>query len=147
MGFVIRVLVNAAAIWLASRIVPGIAADGAGQILVAGLVLGLINALVRPVLVILTFPLTLLTLGLFLLILNAFCLAIDVVAGQRAPRERLLAGRAGRPGDLAGELGADRLRQRQRPARHGCGDRRQIAASAAGGGRARWIRPPGRPLR
>ena len=76
MGFVIRVLVNAAAIWLASRIVPGIAADGAGQILVAGLVLGVINALVRPVLVILTFPLTLLTLGLFLLILNAFCLAM-----------------------------------------------------------------------
>ena len=74
MGFVIRVLVNAAAIWLASRIVPGISADGAGHILVAGLVLGLINALVRPVLVILTFPLTLLTLGLFLLVLNAFCL-------------------------------------------------------------------------
>ena len=76
MGFVIRVLVNAAAIWLASRIVPGISADGAGHILVAGLVLGLINALVRPVLVILTFPLTLLTLGLFLLVLNAFCLVM-----------------------------------------------------------------------
>ena len=76
MGFVIRVLVNAAAIWLASRIVPGISADGPGPILVAGLVLGLINALVRPVLVVVTFPLTLLTLGLFLLVLNAFCLAL-----------------------------------------------------------------------
>ena len=76
MGFVIRVLLNAAAIWLASRIVPGITVDGATQILVAGLVLGLINALVRPVLVILTLPLTLVTLGLFLLVLNAFCLKL-----------------------------------------------------------------------
>src|SRR6185436_20152466 len=76
MGFVIRVLVNAAAIWLATRIVPGIAAESGGQILLSGLVLGLINALVRPVLVILTFPLTLVTLGLFLLVLNAFCLAL-----------------------------------------------------------------------
>ena len=74
MGFVIRVLVNAAAIWLATRIVPGIAAESGGQILLAGLVLGLINALVRPVLVLLTLPLTLVTLGLFLLVLNAFCL-------------------------------------------------------------------------
>jgi len=76
MGFVIRVLVNAAAIWLASRIVPGITADSGGQILLAALVLGLINALVRPVLVLLTLPLTLLTLGLFLLVLNAFCLRL-----------------------------------------------------------------------
>jgi len=74
MGFVIRVLINAAAIWLATRIVPGITADTGGQILLSGLVLGLINALVRPVLVILTLPLTLLTLGLFLVVLNAFCL-------------------------------------------------------------------------
>ena len=74
MGFVIRVLVNAAAIWLATRIVPGIAAESGGQILLAGLALGLINALVRPVLLVLTLPLTLVTLGLFLLVLNAFCL-------------------------------------------------------------------------
>ena len=74
MGFVIRVLVNAAAIWLATRIVSGITADSGGTILLAGLVLGLINALVRPVLVLLTLPLTLVTLGLFLLVLNAFCL-------------------------------------------------------------------------
>jgi putative membrane protein len=44
--------------------------------LLAGLVLGLINALVRPVLVVLTLPLTLLTLGLFLLVLNGICLAL-----------------------------------------------------------------------
>ena len=76
MGFVIRVLVNAAAIWLATRIVPGIAAESGGQILLAGLVLGLINALVRPVLLVLTLPLTLVTLGLFIFILNAICFAL-----------------------------------------------------------------------
>ena len=61
---------------MASRLIPGIALDGWGTTLLAGLVLGLVNALVRPVLLVLTFPLTLLTLGLFLLILNALCLAL-----------------------------------------------------------------------
>jgi len=75
-GFILRVLINAAALALAARIVPGISLAGWGPALLAGLVLGLVNALVRPVLVILTFPLTLLTLGLFLLVLNAFCLAL-----------------------------------------------------------------------
>ncbi len=53
---------------------PGIELDGLGSALVAGLLLGLINAIVRPILVVLTFPITLLSLGLFLLVLNAFCL-------------------------------------------------------------------------
>jgi putative membrane protein len=75
-GFILRVLINAAALALAARIVPGIYLAGWGPALLAGLVLGLVNALVRPVLVILTFPLTLVTLGLFLLVLNAFCLAL-----------------------------------------------------------------------
>jgi putative membrane protein len=74
-GFIIRVLVNAATIALAASLVPGMRLDGALPALLAGVVLGLINALVRPVLVILTFPLTLLTLGLFLLVLNGICLA------------------------------------------------------------------------
>jgi putative membrane protein len=74
MGFLIRVLVNALAILLAVNVVPGIEATGLVTILGAGLVLGLINAVVRPVLLILTLPLTLVTLGLFLVILNAFCL-------------------------------------------------------------------------
>ena len=74
MGFAIRVLVNALAILLATAIVPGIEAHGYLTILGAGLVLGLVNAVVRPVLLVLTFPLTLVTLGLFLLVLNAFCL-------------------------------------------------------------------------
>ena len=76
MGFILRVLVNAAALMLAARIVPNVALAGWKPALLAGLVLGLVNALIRPVLVILTFPLTLLTLGLFLLVLNAFCVAL-----------------------------------------------------------------------
>ena len=75
MGFVVRVLVNAATIALAAALIPGIRLEGATPALLAGVVLGLINALVRPVLVVLTFPLTLLTLGLFLLVLNGLCLA------------------------------------------------------------------------
>ena len=73
MGFLIRVLVNALAIIFAAAILPGIQVDSFVSALGAGLVLGLINAFVRPVLLILTLPITLLTLGLFLLILNAFC--------------------------------------------------------------------------
>ncbi len=74
MGFLIRVLVNALAIYLVAQIVPGIAVSGIPVALLAGLVLGLVNAVVRPVLIILTLPVTLVTLGLFLFFLNAFCL-------------------------------------------------------------------------
>jgi len=59
---------------LAAHVVPGIRLDGLASAVVAGLLLVLVNAIVRPVLVVLTFPITLLTLGLFLLVLNAFCL-------------------------------------------------------------------------
>ena len=76
MGFIIRVLVNAATIALAAAFVPGLRLDGVVPALLAGLVLGLINALVRPVLLVLTLPLTLITLGLFLLVLNGICLAL-----------------------------------------------------------------------
>ena len=62
------------ALLVAAHVVPGIRLDGLASALVAGLLLGLVNAIVRPVLVVLTFPITLLTLGLFLLVLNAFCL-------------------------------------------------------------------------
>lgn len=75
MGFIVRVLVNVATIALAASLVPGIRLDGATPALLAGVVLGLVNGLIRPVLVVLTFPLTLLTLGLFLVVLNGLCLA------------------------------------------------------------------------
>ncbi|HEX6939217.1 MAG TPA: phage holin family protein [Longimicrobiales bacterium] len=75
MGFIIRLLISAAALWVAEAIVPGIDYDdGVLGLLGVALIFGLINAIVRPILVLLTCPLVLLTLGLFLLILNAFLL-------------------------------------------------------------------------
>jgi putative membrane protein len=74
MGFLVRVLANAVAIFVVAAVVPGIEIGGLLPALGAGLVLGLVNAVVRPVLVVLTLPLTLLTLGLFLFVLNALCL-------------------------------------------------------------------------
>jgi len=72
-GFLVRALVNALAIFFAAAVVPGVEISGPLAALGAGLVFGLINAVVRPILLILTLPLTLLTLGLFLFVLNGFC--------------------------------------------------------------------------
>jgi putative membrane protein len=74
MGFLIRVLINALAIYFAAAIVPGIALSGVMAALGSGLVLGLVNAVVRPILIVMTLPFTLLTLGLFLFVLNGLCL-------------------------------------------------------------------------
>lgn len=75
MRFIIRTVITALALWAAVALIPGIEYQGTwwGMLLVA-LVFGLINALVRPVLVILSCPLIVLTLGLFIFVLNAFLL-------------------------------------------------------------------------
>ncbi|HYS18299.1 MAG TPA: phage holin family protein [Candidatus Binatia bacterium] len=80
-GFVARAIVNAAMIYLAAQVVPGIELRGEPlwPALLAGVVLSLVNAVVRPILKVLTLPLTLLTLGLFLFVLNAFCLWLTSV--------------------------------------------------------------------
>lgn len=70
-GMLIRFLFGVAGLWLAAQAVPGIAYDSLSSLLAAALVLGIINAVLRPVLVILTLPITLITLGLFLLVINA----------------------------------------------------------------------------
>jgi putative membrane protein len=75
-GFILRLLVVALGLWLASVMVPGIAVHGAGTLLGAALLLGIVNAVVRPLLVILTLPITVLTLGLFLLVINAAMLGL-----------------------------------------------------------------------
>lgn len=64
-------LLNAIALLAVAYILPGITVASFGSALVAALVLGLINTLVKPVLVLLTLPITILTLGLFLLVINA----------------------------------------------------------------------------
>jgi putative membrane protein len=82
-GLVLRWLVSAAALYLTSRIVHGIRVDGLAPLLFAALTIGVLNALVRPVIVLLTLPITVLTLGLFVLVINAgmLWLASKLVAG------------------------------------------------------------------
>jgi len=70
--FLIRVLAAALGFWLASRLLSGVHVGGWEPLLLAALLLGVINALVRPVIVVLTLPATILTLGLFLFVVNGF---------------------------------------------------------------------------
>lgn len=69
--FLVRAVFAALGLWLASAIVPGVSVDNTGTLVVAALLLGIVNAFVRPIVFILTLPLTIVTLGLFLLVVNA----------------------------------------------------------------------------
>jgi len=71
MRFLLHWLVTAVSLWVASQVFSGIRFADSATLIIAALALGFVNAIVRPLLVILTLPLTLLTLGLFLLVLNA----------------------------------------------------------------------------
>ncbi len=75
-SFVLRAVVTALGLWIATRWVPGIRIDDPGTLILAGLLLGVVNAIVRPVVILLTLPLTLLTLGVFLLVVNTAMLAL-----------------------------------------------------------------------
>jgi putative membrane protein len=70
-GLLLRTFITGLGIWLAAYLVPGVTAASTGALIWAAIALGLINAFVRPVLLLLTLPLTIITLGLFLVILNA----------------------------------------------------------------------------
>jgi putative membrane protein len=74
--FLIRLVVNGVAVMVAAYLIPGLHVASATAAFIAGLVLGLVNAIVRPLLILLTLPFTLLTLGLFLFVVNAICLAL-----------------------------------------------------------------------
>ena len=75
MPFLIRLLVNAAALWVATRLVPGVGYDGGAlPFLGVALVFGVVNAFLRPVAKILTFPLIIVTLGIFALVINGLML-------------------------------------------------------------------------
>jgi putative membrane protein len=76
MRFLVRLLLNGVAILLAAYLVPGIIVRDTTAALIAGVTLGLVNATIRPVLKILTFPITVLTLGLFTFVINALCFAL-----------------------------------------------------------------------
>ena len=75
-GFFLRVAIVALGLWLATQVLPGLVFNGPGTLLAAALLLGVVNAVIRPVAVVLTLPLTLLSLGLFLLVINAAMLGL-----------------------------------------------------------------------
>jgi putative membrane protein len=76
MGFFFRLLITALGLWAATKLIPGVQINGWGNLLVAALLLGIVNAVIRPVILILTLPLTVLTLGLFILVVNGISLAV-----------------------------------------------------------------------
>jgi putative membrane protein len=84
MHFLVRLLINAAALWVATQFVPGIAYQGTWtSLFLVALVFGVLNASVRPLLKLLAFPLLILTLGLFTFVINAFMLLITGWISER----------------------------------------------------------------
>jgi putative membrane protein len=77
--FIVQFLVTCLALWLAARIVPGVSFSDSGSLLLAAILLGIANAVVRPILTVLTFPLTVITFGLFLLVVNAAVIGLVAV--------------------------------------------------------------------
>jgi putative membrane protein len=77
--FIVRAIFGALGLWIASKVVPGVSFTDTGSLILAAVLLGLVNAFVRPVVFILTLPLTLVTLGLFLLVVNAAMIGIVAV--------------------------------------------------------------------
>jgi putative membrane protein len=70
-GIFLRTLITMLGLLVASALIPGVQIAGTGTFILAALLLGLVNAFVRPILILLTLPITVLTLGLFLLVINA----------------------------------------------------------------------------
>jgi len=75
-GFLFRLVITGLGLWAAETIVPGVHIDGWGNLVVAALLLGIANAVIRPIILILTLPLTVLTLGLFILVVNGISVAL-----------------------------------------------------------------------
>ena len=73
-SFLVRWLLNAIPLWLATYLFADFKFDGLVSLLIAALLFGLVNAVIRPLIVLLTLPLTILTLGLFILVINALML-------------------------------------------------------------------------
>ena len=75
-GFLLRAAITALGLWVASEILSGLVFDSTSKLVVAAILLGIVNAIVRPLAFILTLPITVVTLGLFLLVLNAGMVAL-----------------------------------------------------------------------
>ena len=87
MGFLLRAVISAIGLWLATQWVTGVHYDSVGALIGAGVVLGVVNAIIRPIAFILTLPVTIITLGLFLFVLNAAMVWLvgKIVPGFHAP--------------------------------------------------------------
>ena len=137
----LQIALNGVAVLVAAYLVPGILYTGSlPALLLVGLVVGLINLIVKPIVTFFSFPLILLTLGLFYLVINGLMLYLAAWLLPRPPAgERLRRGDPGRPGDGAGQLARAGLhlgvagrcdRHHSRQARRS----RQQARRRAGGG-------------
>jgi len=76
LGFFIRAIIVALGLWLATLWVPGVYIDSPSTLILAGLLLGIVNSIVRPIAIVLTLPMTIITLGFFLLVINAGMVAL-----------------------------------------------------------------------
>lgn len=83
MRFIIRIIITALAVVICSYLLPGVSVEGGLTALIVAAVLALLNAFVKPLLVILTIPITIFTLGLFLLVINALMILLvaEIVHG------------------------------------------------------------------
>jgi len=70
-GIILRMLIAMFGLFMASKLIPGVSIEGTGTFILAALLLGIVNALVRPIALVLTLPLTVVTFGLFLFVINA----------------------------------------------------------------------------
>ncbi|MCP5327520.1 MAG: phage holin family protein [Sinobacteraceae bacterium] len=75
-GFLLRAVIAAFGLWLATYLIDGFRIDDSTTLLIAAVLLGVVNAIVRPIAIVLTFPITIVTLGLFLLVINAGMVAL-----------------------------------------------------------------------
>ena len=76
MEIVVRALINALAVWIAAYVLPGVKVDGFLTALVVAIILGVVNAFLKPVLIVLTIPITIVTLGLFIFVINALLILL-----------------------------------------------------------------------
>ncbi len=76
LGFLIRAALVALGLWLATAWVDGVSIDTPSTLVLAGILLGVVNSVIRPIAILLTLPMTILTLGLFLLVINAGMVAL-----------------------------------------------------------------------
>jgi len=76
LGFLIRAALVALGLWLATAWVSGVSIDTPSTLILAGILLGVVNSIVRPIAILLTLPMTIVTLGLFLLVINAGMVAL-----------------------------------------------------------------------